>query len=153
MYSLPLEYWDEESLKAIGNGLGEFIKIAEETKLRWYTSYARICVYMKLGKALTDLVSLLHDDFEWIQPIDYEHVPFRCRKFHAHGHLFCDCPLNASPKSTDHVEKLKSEGFTKAANRKKHNKKPPNAPKNVIPSSAAPSSSNCFDLLSNLDMP
>ena len=44
MYSLPLEYWDEESLKDIGKGLGEFIKIAEETKLRHYTSYARICV-------------------------------------------------------------------------------------------------------------
>lgn len=100
MYSLPLEYWDEESLKAIGNGLGEFIKAAEETKLLRYTSYAHICVYMKLGKALMDLVSLLHDEFEWIQPIDYEHVPFRCRRCHAHGHLFHDCPLNAPPKPT-----------------------------------------------------
>ncbi|TRC70561.1 DUF4283 domain-containing protein, partial [Mannheimia haemolytica] len=43
-YSLPLEYWNEESLKDIGNSLGDFIKIAEETKLRRYTSYACICV-------------------------------------------------------------------------------------------------------------
>ena len=33
LYSLPLEYWDEDSLQEIGKGLGEFIKIAEETKL------------------------------------------------------------------------------------------------------------------------
>jgi len=33
LYSLPLEYWDEDSLTAIGNGLGEFIKVAGETKL------------------------------------------------------------------------------------------------------------------------
>jgi len=99
MYSLPLEYWDEESLKAFGNGLGEFINIAEETKLHPYTSYARICIYMKLGKALMDSVNLLHDDFKWIQPIDYEYVPFRCRKCHSHGHLFCDFPLNAPHKS------------------------------------------------------
>lgn len=33
LYSLPLEYWNENSLQDIGNGLGEFIKIVEETKL------------------------------------------------------------------------------------------------------------------------
>ena len=70
LYSLPLEYWDEESLQAIGKGLGDFIKISEETKLRRYTSYARICVYMHLESALPDAVSIFHDDFEWIQPLD-----------------------------------------------------------------------------------
>lgn len=29
MYSLPEEYWDEGLLKDIGNGLGEYIKVAE----------------------------------------------------------------------------------------------------------------------------
>lgn len=88
MYSLPSEYWDEESLRHIGKGLGEFIKIAEETNFRRYTSYARICVFMCLDKALPDLVSLFHDDCEWIQPLDFEPVPFHCRKCHALGHLF-----------------------------------------------------------------
>jgi len=94
MYSLPAEYWKEETLKDIGNSIGVFIKVAEETKKRRYTSYARICVQMHLTKALADSVSLFHDDFEWIQPLDYEHIPFRCRKCHEHGHLFRDCPLN-----------------------------------------------------------
>lgn len=78
MYSLPDEYWDEDILKDIGNGLGEYIKAAEETKLCKYTSYARICVFMCLDKALPESVSLSHRDEEWIQPLDYEHVPFRC---------------------------------------------------------------------------
>jgi len=94
MYSLPVEYWKEETLADIGNKLGTFIKVAAETKSRKYTSYARICVQMHLTKALADSVSLFHDDFEWIQPLDYEHIPFRCRKCHEHGHLFRDCPLN-----------------------------------------------------------
>eukprot|EP00253_Pinus_taeda_P003441 PITA_03441 len=76
LYSLPLEYWDEASLQDIGNGLGEFVKVSKETKLRRYTSYAHICVYMHLNNALPDAVSLFHDDFEWIQSIDHEHVPF-----------------------------------------------------------------------------
>jgi len=88
MYFLSSKYWDEHSLKEIGKGLGEFIKMTEESKLCRYTSYTRICVFMRLDKALLNSVSLFHDDYEWIQPLDYEHVPFRCRKCHAHGHLF-----------------------------------------------------------------
>ena len=30
LYSLPVEYWEEDSLQAIGNALGEFVKVAEE---------------------------------------------------------------------------------------------------------------------------
>jgi len=94
LYSLPWEYWEESSLQEIGNALGEFIKVAEDTKFCRYTSYARICVYMDLKQALPDTVSILHEDVEWIQLIDYEHVSFRCRKCHNLGHLFGDCPLN-----------------------------------------------------------
>jgi len=124
MYSLLEEYWDEGILKDIGNGLGEYIKATEETKLRRYTSYARICVFMRLDKALPDSVSLSHDDYEWIQPLDYEHVPFRCHKCHAHGHLFRDCPLNIKAPVSDPSDMSTQEGFTKVHNRKRAHKKP-----------------------------
>lgn len=150
MYSLPLEYWDEDSLKSIGNGLGEYIKAAEQTKLQRYTSYARICIYMKLGHVLPDTVSLLHDDFEWIQPLDYEHVPFYCRRCHAHDHLFRDCPLNMLPKNPETGNKSNPEGFTKVAGRKRHTKKPPSTPKSMALAFDFPSSSNNFDILTNL---
>ena len=64
LYSLPQEYWEELTLQEIGNHLGSFIKITEETKDNRYTAYARICVYMHLAKALLDSVSLCHNDFE-----------------------------------------------------------------------------------------
>lgn len=57
LYSLLVEYWNEETLKDIGNNLGAFIKVAKETKYCRYTSYARICVHMHLAKELTYLVS------------------------------------------------------------------------------------------------
>eukprot|EP00253_Pinus_taeda_P019980 PITA_19980 len=128
MYSLPLEYWDEETLKDIGNGLEVFIKVAKETKHHRYTSYARIYVHMHLAKALTDSVSLFHDDFEWVQTIDYEHVPFRYRKCHEHGHLFRDCPLNLRSKAPIPETSKDDEGFTKVTGRRKHAKKSPVAP-------------------------
>jgi len=123
MYSLPVEYWREETLTDIGNKLGTFIKVATETKTRKYTSYARICVQMHLTKALVDSVSLFHDDFEWTQPLDYEHIPFRCRKCHEHGHLFRDCPLNAQSKASSHDLNKDSDGFTKIPIRRRHTKK------------------------------
>lgn len=78
LYSLPAEFWEEESLKVIENTLGEFVKIAEETKTGRYTSYARICAYMDLNQALPDAVNISYFDKDWLQIIDYEHVPFRC---------------------------------------------------------------------------
>ena len=144
MYSLPLEYWDEKTLRDIGNGLGVFIKVAKETRLRRYTSYARICVQMLLVKALTDSVSLFHDDFEWIRTIDYEHVPFRCRKCHEHGYLFRDCPLNSQTKAPDSEASKDADGFTKVTSRRKHAKKSPV----VHDPPRKPSTHNSFGILS-----
>lgn len=147
LYSLPMEYWEEASLQEIGNVLGEFIKVAEETKLRRYTYYAQIYVYMRLSKALSDAVSIYHDDVEWVQLIDYEHVPFRCRRCHALGHLFRDCPLNKKPSSPSAPDKSEFDGFTKVANRKKNHKKPASNPKMPQSSSSKPSTSNNFEAL------
>jgi len=49
---------------------------------------------MDLSGALPDEVILEVFDEEWVQTVDYEHIPFRCRKCHEHGHLFKDCPLS-----------------------------------------------------------
>eukprot|EP00253_Pinus_taeda_P034473 PITA_34473 len=149
MYSLPAEYWKEETLRDIGNSLGTFIKAFEETKTHRYTSYARICVQMHLTKALTDSVSLFHDDFEWIQTLDYEHIPFRCRKCHEHGHLFRDFPLNPQPKPPVNDLRTNSEGFTKIPNRRRHAKKSTPTPD----SSKKLDSLNRFSILTPLDPP
>jgi len=137
MYSLPMEYWDVDSLKNIGDGLGEFIKTVEETKLCRYTSYACICIFMRLDRPLLDSVSLFHDDYEWIQPLDYEHVPFRCRRCHALGHLFRDCPLNVKAQTSDPSEKTDQDGFTKVASRKDRTRNPPQGrnPSRTLPPS------------------
>ena len=87
LYSLPQEYWDVEILEELGNCLGSFIKISEQTKSQRYTAYARICIYMDLSKALPEAIRLLWDDDEWLQNLDYEQVPFRCCRCHEYGHF------------------------------------------------------------------
>jgi len=94
LYSLPLDYCQTESLFAIGNKLGCFFKASEATRRGKYTSFARICAEMYVSRTLLDEVILEVFDEEWVQIVDYEHIPFRCRRCHEHGHLFRDCPLS-----------------------------------------------------------
>jgi hypothetical protein len=101
----------------IWNTVRHYVKTSEATKQRKYTSYARICVYMNISKALPGSVTLEYQDEDWQQTLDYEHIPFRCRKFHEHDHLFRDCPLNTqATKVSDITQK---DGFTIVTGRKK----------------------------------
>jgi len=94
LFGLPVEFWDPEILEGIGNTIGDFVKIAEATKRGKYTSYARLCVYMNIAEPLPEYIELEYHDEIWQQPIDYEHIPFRCRKCHEYGHLYRQCPSN-----------------------------------------------------------
>ena len=66
LYSLHFDYWLLESLKTIGNKLGHFLKISEETLKGRYTSFARICVEMDLSGALPEAINLEVYDEEWV---------------------------------------------------------------------------------------
>ena len=84
---------------------------------------------MDLSGALPDEIILEVYDEEWVQAVDYEHVPFRCRKCHEHGHLFRDYPLNkmesrikaTSGKETEIFNKVGSRGKGGRKNQKKIN--------------------------------
>jgi len=145
LYSLPSEFWLPEVLEDIGNALGHFVKISDQTQLSRYTSYARICVYMNISQDIPEAITLTWEDDEWTQPLDYEHIPFRCRKCHMHGHLFRDCPSNKPSDPPKPKESKDGEGFTKVNNRRKHQKKAqtPGAAGTV-------NTSNSFDILNSV---
>jgi hypothetical protein len=130
LYSFLQEFWLEAILMGIGNNMGQYVKLSKATKQRKYTSYARIYVYMDISKELPGSITLEYQDEDWNQTIDYEHIPFRCRKCHEHGHLFRDCPLNAqAPKAGENKQK---DGFTTVTEWKRNpprKKNPDNAPK------------------------
>jgi hypothetical protein len=118
LYSLPQEFWLEEILMGIGNTLGQYVRASEATRQRKYTSYARICVYMNISKALPGSVTLEYQDEDWQQTLDYEHIPFRCRRCHEHGHLYRDCPLIRTAAKPD--EPAQKDGFTTVAPKKRN---------------------------------
>ena len=51
---------------------------------------------MDLSREFPEEISLNWEDEEWIQPIDYEQLPFRSQHCHEYNHLGRNCP-NDSP--------------------------------------------------------
>ena len=93
---LPLHYWKEEHLRAIGNILGTFIEADlafERTNLK---QVARILVNINIREGLAEEMTLTWGPVKIRQVLDYENVPFRCRRCHAYGHPASECrlPLN-----------------------------------------------------------
>eukprot|EP00253_Pinus_taeda_P029130 PITA_29130 len=136
LFGLPDEFWDPEILEGIGNTIGSFVKTAEATKRGKYNAYARICVYINLAEPLPDNVEVEYHDTIWKQPIDYEHIPFRCRICHEYGHLYRKCPLNkeeeskksqaAQQRNTVRMEEPE-RGFQQVVRKRKQNKEGPKA--------------------------
>lgn len=77
---------------------------------------------MDLSGALPEEIILEVYDEELVRTVEYEHIPFRCYKFHEHSHLFRDYSTNnmegngKTPLDRDH------EGFTKVGGRGKGGK-------------------------------
>jgi hypothetical protein len=142
LYSLPQEFWLEEVLAGIGNTIGVYVKSSEATKQRRYTSYARICVYLNIAKPLPGSIILEYHDEDWMQTIDYEHIPFRCRKCHEHGHLFRECPLNATHKEGNSEADKDKDGFIQASGKRRQGGR-----KQATQASKDPSTNNKYEIL------
>ena len=71
-----MEFWLPETTESIGNNLGAFVKIFEATKFAHYTSYARIYIYLNISQPFLGEIYLVRNSEEWIQIINYEHIPF-----------------------------------------------------------------------------
>lgn len=88
LYSLPCELCQLEILTDIGKPLGVFVKVVHQMKRMRNVSYAHIYVYLDISNDLPTNIKLSWHDEDWIQDIDYKHIPFCYRRCHEHGHLF-----------------------------------------------------------------
>jgi hypothetical protein len=82
---------------------------------------------MDISGALPEAISLEFRDEEWIQSIDYEKIPFRCRICLEHGHLFREFPLNKKQEEENTKIQQDEEGFIKPNHRNREKKKPSKA--------------------------
>ncbi|XP_059064720.1 uncharacterized protein LOC131044660 [Cryptomeria japonica] len=98
---LPLEFWREDILHSISLLLGKPVGSASQTQDRKIISFACICVEVDLNNPLPDSMEICMGSSSWIQQLDYETLPFRCRICHEYGHLHRKCPrFKSSPRAT-----------------------------------------------------
>ena len=98
----PLHCWSSESLEAIGNKLRKYINRAERKD---QFSCARICVEVDLEIGLHEAINLTVADWSYIQELDYEQIPFKCRFCHDYDHFAKNCKKGTK----DDLEKEKPQ--------------------------------------------
>jgi len=94
--------------EAIGNKLGDYIEADmsfEETGLMFV---ARILVKLDLRPRLLKYLTIETTFGSFIQPLDYEGIPFRCHRCHIYGHDVVECkfPFKEKLRGTTGVDIL-----------------------------------------------
>jgi hypothetical protein len=102
---LPLHCWNHKSLQIIGNSLGKYIDHAARKD---QYACARICVEVDLEEGLPEAINLTAAGWTYVQELDYEQLPFKCRHCHGHGHFAKHC----KKKAEEQVEKHNGEAWT-----------------------------------------
>lgn len=91
---LPLQYWNEEVFMCIRNALGTYLDHDRSYVESRSRTLARILVHLDTRDGLEEKITLHWGRYARVQILDYEGVPFKCRRCHRVGHLFKECPLN-----------------------------------------------------------
>jgi len=90
---LPHHYWEEKFFKRIGNKIGEYLEADNSYLDTRQRKMARILVNINVREGLGEEVDMVLGPFQHTQKLDYENIPFRCRRCHEYGHLVEDCKM------------------------------------------------------------
>lgn len=98
---LPMQFWTTQVFKRIGDALGTYLEHDKSYEQTGIMTMARILVHLDTRPGLEEKITLHHRHFSCKKLLDYEGVPFRCRRCHKIGHLYKDCPLLSRVTSED----------------------------------------------------
>ena len=79
---------------SIANALGDFQIVDSITSDVMHSTVARIMVEMDVAKGLLEKIFLGSPWGVWSQVLDYEGLPFHCRKCHMIGHVVAYCSFD-----------------------------------------------------------
>jgi hypothetical protein len=107
---LPLEYWNEELFVGLAHSFGVLLSIDPVTAARKRFTFARICIGVKAGVDLPDIVSLHSKLGIHVQKIIYESIPFACFLCKKAGHTAKKCPSVQEAKNKARWNRISGEG-------------------------------------------
>lgn len=85
---LPIELYDAEVLKQIGESIGKVLRIDSHTAMEARGKYARLCIQVDVNKPLVNTICIGH--FE--QAVTYEGIHSLCFSCGRLGHKVDGCP-------------------------------------------------------------
>ncbi|WOK97648.1 hypothetical protein Cni_G06356 [Canna indica] len=94
LLGLPLEYWNFDSISALGQALGKMISIDDRSFQFSRGRYVRVCVGMNLRHHIRQGLWVGESGKEFFQPFAYENLPSVCFSYGVIGHREADCPNN-----------------------------------------------------------
>lgn len=89
----PLQYWSKDILRRIENYLGTFMEYDKSYQTTGMMAYARILVHLDTRGGLQEHITIQWRASSHKQLLDYEGIPYHCKRCHQVGHLFNACPL------------------------------------------------------------
>lgn len=98
---LPMQFWTAQVFRRIGDALGTYLDHDKSYEQSRIMTMPRILVHLDTRPGLKEKITLHHRHFSRKQLLDYEGVPFCCRRCHKIGHLYKDCPLLSGVTSED----------------------------------------------------
>ena len=157
---LPLHCWNDETIKNIGNALGRFIDQVEPRDI--LQSCAHLCVEVDLEKGIPEAIELTLDGWSYIQTIDYEKLPFKCKACHEYGHFAknytkatLENPENKAPEQSQPAKRKKvTNKLGSQQQERKTNTRPSSPIKGKSPmqnNNEVESNKNRYDPLENLE--
>jgi hypothetical protein len=100
---LSLQLWNTKAMEAIGNVLGRFIKIDEDTLHSRDMRMEKILVEVDVHGGVLETLDIEWRDMVFAQRLDYLGISFRCSRYRQTGHIRKDChhpfgvPFDESP--------------------------------------------------------
>uniref|UniRef100_A0A2N9HWM2 CCHC-type domain-containing protein n=1 Tax=Fagus sylvatica TaxID=28930 RepID=A0A2N9HWM2_FAGSY len=101
---LPIELYDSELLRRIGNQLGKILKIDARTADSERGRYAHICIQIDIDQPLTPIVQVGNI----LQNVQYEGVSAVCVECGCVGHRLTACPLKVNPNNNNGLPRTTS---------------------------------------------
>ena len=98
LLELPLEFWNEDVFAGVASMFGELLSLDPVTASKGRLTYARICIGVKEGVDMPDVVYFQSKLGSHSQKIIYESVPFACFHCLKHGHKAFQCPMAKKEK-------------------------------------------------------
>lgn len=104
IHDLPLGFFSEKAVMAIGNFIGDFLSIDDDSPTGWWKSFIRIRVRINITKPLASGMRIRRNggDWSWIS-FRYERLPNFCFICSLIGHTekFCIKPFEGYPTTAE----------------------------------------------------